>query len=525
MLINLVSCGGGNNTDSPINKPPDTTDSTKPGTPRNITAIARNGVVTVSWLAPNTGAAPNYYTVDKSNDNKKSFNSVVSNVPADIVSIPDSNVLNNTTYLYRVVAGNDVGVGLAAFSNTVTPEVLATEVTPKSVITSPSANAQAQFPTNFGSAIAFSENGQFMAIAERLGNPAMIPDNAVQIYIKKADAWQHKQTLISSSGSRLTGFGSSIAFSSDNLTLAIAQSNDNTGDPGSVQLFTKRQSGDWQFKQLITASIEQSETDFGAVIRFSSDGKTLFVSESQKSSAALFKKGSVVLYHKVDTNWTSFKTLTSNNAIAGTNFGASIALSLDGFSLAIGETGFDSSKAGNVQLYKNINEIWTHQQTLTSKFIDESNQFGRSVAFSADSKTIAIADSNNARVNTKDNVQLFRYSNNSWLASQTLSSADKKSYGHALAFSPVANLLLISEQTASPTLQSSNQVTVFRYSNSQWLQSKIVRSLTPLSKGAFGFTIVFDRNGSTVVIGEPQGNLGSNTGDIGVVNFFEATQF
>lgn len=96
---------------------------TVPGAPTGLTTVLGNGQVSLSWTAPvaNGGSSIVNYIIEYSSDSGVSWNlfndGVISNTTAVV-----NNLVNNTTYSFRVAAVNNLGVG--PYSNTAsdTPE-------------------------------------------------------------------------------------------------------------------------------------------------------------------------------------------------------------------------------------------------------------------------------------------------------------------------------------------------------------------------------------------------------------------
>ncbi|MFV1983400.1 MAG: hypothetical protein ACC657_07655 [Thiohalomonadales bacterium] len=525
VLINIVSCGGGGNNDS-------TTNNNKPGQPQNVSATAGDGTVTVKWQKSNTGNTPTYYKVDKSIDDKKTFNDVDLNVPADKLTLIDPDAKNGSSHIYRVIAGNNIGISAAAFSNAVTPQAV-TQRTLKlsSLLTSPTASKKNRFTSLFGKAIAFSPDGSLMAIAEKMGDPARIFEAVVQLFGKTNTGWKNNGLIGTGLRPVIDAFGTSIAFSPDGSMLAIGEFNmarDSSTDMGSIQLFTLSNTGSWSLKQALTAKIFERGKKFGVAFSFSPDGATLAVSEFSLEPTGSTYTGKIYLYTKPNTQWELSQTLSSQDSSVDYYFGISIAFSPDSTTLAVGETRGQLSNAGSVQLFSKSGTNWKYTQSLASVTPVTSSQFGISIAFSADNNTIAVGETKTVAEQSAGSVQLFTKIGNTWNRGQILSAGQstiEPAFGMSLVFSPVSNSLVVGAVPNKDKLNYGGKVYLFNYLDSSWVQSQILTSQTSLPDDQFGASVVFNSDGSSLAVGETRGNIDGNTGNAGVVNIFDKTQF
>ena len=104
----------------------------------------------------------------------------------------------------------------------------------------------------------------------------------------------------------------------------------------------------------VKASNTGAADEFGFAVALSSDGNTLVVGAPGEASAAsvnpadntALSAGAVYVYTRSGTTWTKQAYVKASNPEAGDQFGASVALSSDGTTLAVGATGEDSSATG-----------------------------------------------------------------------------------------------------------------------------------------------------------------------------------
>jgi hypothetical protein len=181
-------------------------------------------------------------------------------------------------------------------------------------------------------------------------------------------------------GGTLTGHaGNSSALSGDGTTLAVGAPHENSAakgingnqndhslySSGAVYVFTRK--GDTVAQQAyIKASNPGDGANFGSSVVLSRDGNTMAVSSYYEASNAtgingnqndrsIPEAGAVYIFTRTGTTWSQqayIKASNTGNAGAGENlpegdqFGYSIALSADGNTLAVGAIGEDSNATG-----------------------------------------------------------------------------------------------------------------------------------------------------------------------------------
>ena len=173
--------------------------------------------------------------------------------------------------------------------------------------------------------------------------------------------------------------GQGVALSEDGLTMAVGapheagsapgingnQRDNSLFDAGAVYVFA-RKGENWVQQAYIKASNPRSSAEFGHAVALSADGNTLVVSAFWESSNAkgingdqkdesIPQAGAVYVFARRGTTWTQQAYIkASNTGEAGTadtfgdgdQFGFSIALSADGNTLAVGALTEDSAATG-----------------------------------------------------------------------------------------------------------------------------------------------------------------------------------
>ena len=249
----------------------------------------------------------------------------------------------------------------------------------------------------FGSSVDLSSDGTVLAAL------ASGEGGHVRVYQFSSNAWIQRGSDIDEETSNDFYYEPDISLSSDGTVLAVgAAANDgkNGNRSGHVRVFKFANSKWTQRGSDIDAAA--AEDRFGCSVSLSSDG-TIVAVGAPESFSSIPGSGYVRVY-KYDTNnaaWAQLGADIYGEAIYD-QFGESVSLSSDGFVLAVGATenaGATTSGigSGHVRVFKFANNAWTQ---LGADIDGEAagDQSGWSVALSSDGFIVAVG----ARFNDGD---------------------------------------------------------------------------------------------------------------------------
>lgn len=235
----------------------------------------------------------------------------------------------------------------------------------------------------FGAAVALAADGKTLAVGALSERNAPADTTAGQadtslpvigaayVFSQNASgAWSQQGHLKASNPGNGDQFGQALAISADGNTLAVGavgESSEATGvnsapgartqtRAGAAYLFT-RSSGAWSQQAYIKPSNTQANAWFGSSLALSFDGSTLAVGAMAEASSgrgfsasqtdrSASNAGAAYLFARSGSTWTQSAYLKAPNTDAGDFFGASIALSSDGTSMAVGATAENSLATG-----------------------------------------------------------------------------------------------------------------------------------------------------------------------------------
>jgi len=241
-------------------------------------------------------------------------------------------------------------------------------------------------------------------------------------------SWSQQAYVKASNTDANDYFGYSLAISSDGSTLAVGARNESsraTGidgnqvddsaiNAGAAYVFTRAGSS-WAQQAYVKASNTEADDWFGRSLALSADGSTLAVGAIFEASNATgiggnqadnsaFAAGAVYVFTRAGSSWSQEAYIKASNTDAGDMFGGAVALSSDGFTLAVGapnessnSTGIGGNQADNsaidsgaVYVFTRAGSAWSQQAYVKASNADAGDGFGDSLALPSDASTLAV---------------------------------------------------------------------------------------------------------------------------------------
>ena len=432
----------------------------------------------------------------------------------------------------------------------------------------------------FGVSVAVSGDGNTLAVgaAGEASNAVGIggSDNdsqpnagAVYVFTRIGSTWSQQAYVKASNTQGGDRFGISVSLSGDGNTLAVGayfedsaatgindpsgQSDDTATDAGAVYVFT-RIGGNWSQQAYVKASNTGAGDLFGESVALSGDGNTLAVGATGEASNAtgiggdgtndsLPQAGAIYVFTRSGSDWSQQAYVKATNTEASDFFGTSVALSVDGNTLAVGAEGEDSNAiiiggdennnstelAGAAYVFTRIGSDWSQQAYVKASNTDAGDRFGNSVAVSGDGNTLAVGAwgeaSNAAGINGDqvDNslansgaVYVFTRIGSAWSqqAYAKASNADVgDQFGLSVTLSGDGNTLAVGasfedsnaigiggDQTDNSSLNA-GAVYVFTRSGGSWSQQSYVKASNTETNDFFGTPVALSGDGNTLAVG------------------------
>jgi hypothetical protein len=430
----------------------------------------------------------------------------------------------------------------------------------------------------FGYSVALSADGNTLAVGAQgedsnatgvNGNQAnnSSPDaGAVYVYSRSGSTWVQQAYVKASNTEAFDSFGASVALSADGNTLAVGapyeasnatgiggnQASNSSPASGAVYVFS-RSGSTWLQQAYVKASNTEEGDLFGNSVALSADGNTLAVGAEREDSNAigvngnqannsLTDAGAVYVFSRSGTSWSQQAYVKASNTGPFDRFGRSVALSADGNTLAVGAPFEDSNAtgvggvdnnsaadAGAVYVYSRSGITWSQQAYVKASNTGADDNFGNSVALSADGNTLAVGapweDSNAIGVNGNQAnnlspgagaVYVFSRSGSTWVQQAYVKASNTGAddfFGQSVALSADGNTLAVGAtreysnaigvngNQASNSSPASGAVYVFSRSGSTWLQQAYVKASNTEEGDFFGWSVALSADGNTLAVG------------------------
>ena len=325
------------------------------------------------------------------------------------------------------------------------------------------------FGDNFGVSVAMSADGNRIAIG------ALYNTNSaghVRVYSWNGTAWTQTGTDIDGEADGDQS-GYSVAMSADGNRIAIgAYDNDGNGsNAGHVRVYSWNGTA---WTQTGTDIDGEAAGDWlGYSVAMSTDGNRIAIG-GIRNDGSDNNAGHVRVYSWNGTTWTPTGTDIDGEA-AGDEFGSSVAMSADGNRIAVGAPNNDGTGdyAGHVRVYSWNGTAWTPTGTDIDGEAAE-DWSGYAVAMSADGNRIAIgAPLNDGNGTNAGHVRVYSWNGTAWTPTGTDidgEAADDQS-GWSVAMSADGNRITIGAFTNDGNGNDAGHVRVYSSDGAAWTQT------------------------------------------------------
>ncbi|NOH31724.1 Ig-like domain-containing protein [Vibrio mediterranei] len=368
---------------------------------------------------------------------------------------------------------------------------------------------------SFGGAVSLSADGNILAVGA-FGEESYVTGvnstgqevnpfpaaGAVYTFTRDQDGWVQQAYIKPSNTDAGMSFGGSLSLSADGKTLAVGadgEDNQATGvssqggrnggarESGAVYVFAQN-NGIWAEQAYIKASNSEAYDQFGRAVSLSADGNTLAVGADGEDSPATGingnqgndlrqtqLSGAVYLFSRdAVTGWSQEAYIKASNTGEADFFGASVSLSADGNTLAVGAFGEDSNatginadqqnnyarRSGAVYVFsRDIGAGWDQKFYIKASNTDTDDGFGAAVSLSADGNTMAVraikedsrttgvnANSQNNAARRSGAVYVFRHNTGSWVEQAYVKASNTDiadEFGSSVSLSEDGNTLAV----------------------------------------------------------------------------------
>jgi hypothetical protein len=276
----------------------------------------------------------------------------------------------------------------------------------------------------FGSSISVSGDGDTLAVGA-WGESAAT--GAVFVFTRSGSDWEQQAHLKASNAEAGDEFGRAVSVSADGDWLAVGapweasnatgingdQTNNSFNSAGAAYAF-HRAAGAWTQQSYIKPAVSNLGAQFGGALALSGDASTLVVGATIESGASTGingnpydqsqqLSGAAYVFSLAGNAWSQQAYVKASDTAQRDLFGASVALSHDGNTVAVGAAGEDGWPGGDpdviegaVYVFTRVAGNWSQQQKLKGLDPGDMDAFGCAVALDAAGTTLLVGASGEA---------------------------------------------------------------------------------------------------------------------------------
>lgn len=375
-------------------------------------------------------------------------------------------------------------------------------------------------------------------------------------------------------------YAQSSKISKDGLTLAVgathedgslaggninSTNNNSLANAGAVYIYTRTSATTaWAFQAKLKPTQLEASDVFGNAVDISADGNTIVVGSMLEDGSgtgvnpahnnSASNSGAAYVFVRSGTTWSQQAYLKSMAATKNTDqFGASVTISGDGNTVAVGATYEDGgnvginpvetetkSASGAVYVYKRSGTTWSYNTYMKAHVTDASDWFGNAVALNSDGTTLAVGamyeDGSNVGINPLANnsstnagaVYVFVYSGSAWsqqayIKTSGITASDF--FGISVDLDNTGNKLVVGasgqdsngtgvNSAVNTSAANSGAAYVYSRTGSTWSSQAMLKASNTSANDAFGFSVAMSGDGNAIAVGAhfEDGSLGCING-------------
>jgi hypothetical protein len=242
---------------------------------------------------------------------------------------------------------------------------------------------------------------------------------------------------------------------------------------------------------------------YGRVVSISEDGNTAILGAYLGSASVGADNfiGTAYVFTRSGTTWTQQAKLMASDAVFGDNFGVSVAISADGNTALIGAANEDTSpntNNGAAYVFTRSGTTWTQQVKLVASDAASNDSFGREVSISSNGDTALVASPNESTSPNLSNgaIYAFTRSGTTWTQRQKIMLEDARTSDNFGQFVHISG-------DGSTFVAGSNTDFVYVYTlfANTWRQQAKLFSTENFLNYIFGSDISISYDGNVIAVG------------------------
>ncbi len=274
----------------------------------------------------------------------------------------------------------------------------------------------------------------------------------------------------------------------------------------------------WVQQQEVTARDGAADDEFGQSVALSANGTTALVGANYKTVGGNSYQGAAYVYTLAGGTWSQAAELTSADGTASDNFGQSVALSANGTTALVGadskNVGSNASQ-GAAYVYTLAGGTWSQAAKLIASNGEAGNDFGGSVALSA-TGTTALVGAYNKTVGgnySQGAAYVYTLAGGTWSQAAVLTAANgaaKDGFGNSVALSSAGTTALVGANWKTVSGNTDQGAAyVYTLAGGTWSQAAELTAANGVAGDYFGHSAL-SANGTTALVGAAQKTVGGN---------------
>ncbi len=352
---------------------------------------------------------------------------------------------------------------------------------------------------------------------------------AIYIFKRTNATWSQasyikpSNTLAYALTGKALNFGSHIALSGDGKTLAVGNENDFYIGSGILMASNSSVLSDTSSSTSSARCFEyypssSSSSSISSVSSSSKSSSSSSVSNSSSSTDVSVRggtnSGGVYIFRETETGWMQDAVIKASDAYVGDSFGASIDLSQDGNTLAVGAVNaeelvlnsssssvkarmtlkiegrdyyaLDNMNSGAVYVYKRTGDMWQESSKIKPTNQGWDQQFGYAVSLSDDGNTLAVGTPGD------------------WSTTSGTASSPTYTYEADIQITSSGYLYIVPklDMTRAKSAYASGAVYIYKYSDANgWSPDGYIKASNPQTFYQFGSTLSLSGSGDVLAVG------------------------
>ena len=365
---------------------------------------------------------------------------------------------------------------------------------------------------NFGWSVAVSGNTVVVgAPLSAVGGFA--GKGAVYVFTGSGATWTQSGEITPSDGSAGENFGWSVAISGKTMVVGAPGQANQGGGEGAAYVFTYISSGSahWGLAAEFTDPDDGATDAFGSAVAISGSGTTIAVGAPGIVVSPNSDEGSVYVYTASSSGWSSPWILGASDGAAGDELGSSVAISNDGSVVVAGAPNAKRNGVtdqGRAYVFKMRTNLETTILVPTDS--EAGEEFGASVSVSSDGTTAAVGGPGDSEAYVFTAPALGWAGPSTNQAAILTPSAAAADFGASVSINSDNVLLVGAPQATVGANAAQGAAYVFADYAAGWAQTAQLTAADGAAADWFGYSVAI--NGSTLMAGAiqpPAGPLGT----------------